>query len=429
MLISVALDFRHASLEARERFYLSEDGEAALVANSRSARVSEVAVVTTCNRVELYGWCISDEPGDVDAAMDDLLIQWGGDGERGEELRAMACRRTGDDAALHLMRVASGLESQVLGDAQILGQVRRAYRKAVDTGSVGSALHRLFSATLHTAKRVQTETGLMAGRHSIGTEAAVVAARRHGPLAKRRCVVVGCGKTGERAARHLVRLGAVDLVLINRSPARAEQLAKETWGRAASFDSLHREIARADIAIVATSAETPVVRAGSLQFCREMAGTTRQALVMLDLSVPRNIEPEISSIAGVTLLDLDALHPPLAEVEAQLRAAVPRAEAIVEEELAGFSAWVQAEASREALRPLREALGEVCQRELSHPSNHDDIERAAGRIVAKILARPMIALRAARGRGEPVDALNNALQVLFGMPSGGAAQRSAVEAE
>lgn len=417
MLISVSLDFRHAPLRIRERFHLSEARAAALFEVPRTGRVKELALVSTCNRLELYGWTDATEAEELDPAFAEMVRRWAGtDGDDASELAAVVLRRSGEEVASHLMRVAAGLESQILGDVQILGQVRRAYQLAVAAGAVGTGLHRLFSVALHAAKRVQHETGLAGGRHSVGAEAAALAARRQGPLMKRRCVVIGCGKTGERAARQLVKLGAADIVLMNRSPERAEALAKDLWGRAAPFDRLHRELARADVAIIATSADRPPVRAASLRFCRESAGTQDRPLVLIDLSVPRNVEPEVAGLPGVELLDLDALHPPLAQAEALRRAAVPQAEAIVVEELNAFMVWVRAEAAREALRPLREALNEVCRRELAFAGARAgaDLDRAAERIVSKLMARPMTVLRTATARGESVDRVSDTFRALFG---------------
>jgi glutamyl-tRNA reductase len=419
MLISIALDFRRATLKTRERFHLSDERIERLIAAPRNELIREVALVSTCNRLELYAWTGARDSGEEAAGFSELSDRWAdGDMSRARELDELVLRRSGEDAARHLMRVASGLESMVLGDVQIIGQVRRAYRQATATGAVGTGLHRLFSVALRAAKRVQHETGLIGGRHSVGTEAAALAARRHGPLMKRRCVVVGCGKTGERAARHLVKLGAVDLVLINRSPERAEQLARDLWGRAAPWARLHRELARADVVIVATSADQPPVRASSLRFCREMAGTSDHQLLVLDLSVPRNVEHEVAGLPGLTLVDLDSLHPPLAQAEALRQAAVPHAETIVEHELTELMAWIRAEAAREALRPLREALNDVCRRELAYAGakNGADLDHTAARIVAKLMARPMTILREHTERGESVDRVTATLRELFGLP-------------
>lgn len=413
MLISLALDFRRADLRTRERFYLTDERVDALYQEARGDLVQELALVSTCNRIELYAWSPARAPAEFVAALSDLARRWMGDDSSASDLIATATHRQGADVSLHLCRVAAGLESQVLGDAQILGQVRRAYRRATEAGVVGAHLHRLFDAALRAGKRVQRETSLVGGKNSIGAMAASVAARRLGPLVRRRCVVLGCGKTGARAARALVKLGAADVVLINRTPQRAHDLAEEVWGRAAPFDALHREIAQADVAIVATGAERPPVRASSLRFCREMAGTQDHELLILDLSLPRNVEPEVVGLPGVSLVDLDHLNPPLAAAEQARRDAVPAAERIVEQELCEFDAWLRQEPAREAIRPLCEALVEVCRREVGHAAGADIAERAAERIVAKLMARPMLVLRHAHERGHSTEALTAALQSLF----------------
>lgn len=421
MLISLAIDYHRSDLQVRERFHLSDERLAQLYAEPRDAMVEELLMISTCNRIELYGWAGAGarEASGVVRGLTSLARRWMGDqGHLTDELIATATHRAGAEAARHLLRVSSGLESMVLGDAQILGQVRQAYRKAAEARTIGPALYRLCDTALRAGKRVQHETALLAGRHSVGAEAASVALRRLGPLGSKRCVVVGCGKTGARAARQLVKLGAVDVVLINRSPAKAQELAREIWGRAAPFGSLHRELAVADVAIVATSADVPPVRAASLKFCRDMAGTSQRELLMIDLSMPRNIEPEVVGLHGVSLVDLDTLHSPIAQAEQARREAVPDAERIVEEELADYQQWVETAGAREAIRPLREALGELCRREVAYAAGDEALaERAAERIVAKLLARPMSVLRTASERGEPLHVYAEALQTLFTEPA------------
>jgi glutamyl-tRNA reductase len=413
MLISLALDFRRANLDTRERFHLSEERVTELYAAPRRSPVRELALVSTCNRVELYGWTEGAEAVVVYRAMSDLASRWMACERRADELIGTAVHRVGSPAARHLMRVTSGLESQVLGDAQILGQVRRAYRRAEVAGALGPGLHRLFGGALRAAKRVQSETGLVAHRRSIGSEAAAIAGRRSGPLGQRRCVVIGCGKTGEAAARHLVQHGAVDIVLVNRTLDRASDLATELWGRSAGFDTLHRELAQADIAIVATSAERPVVRAASLRFCREHAGTADRPLIVFDLSMPRNVEPEVAGLPQVVLVDLDALHPPMALAEAERHEAVPAAQQIVEEELARYCAWESNAPARDAIQPLHHLLEQLCRREIEFAAGPDVAERTARRIASKLLAHPMQAMRSAHARGESLDRYTEALRQLF----------------
>lgn len=420
MLISLALDFRHADLKTRERFHVSDERLAALYASPRGTLVQELALVSTCNRIELYGWSGARAASDVSAALTDLAVRWMGDGAKVDELISTATHRDTESAARHLIRVTCGLESQVLGDAQILGQVRTAYRRAEEGGTLGPGLHRLFDTALRAGKRVKHETALIGGHNTVGAEGAAVAARRLGNLRNKRCVIVGCGKTGARAARQLVKLGAVDIVLLNRTPARSQALAAEVWGRSAPFSTVHRELALADVAIVATGADIPTVRAASLRFCREMTGVPDRPLLLVDLGMPRNIEPECAGLPGVSLVDLDQLHPPIAAAEAQRRDAVPQAESIAEEELESFVAWVRAADARAAIRPLHDVLEELCRREVAFVAGDDGLaERTAERIVAKLLSRPMTVLRSARERGESLDVYTAALQELFALPEEG----------
>ena len=408
MPVSIVLDFRAADLRTRERFHLGDEHAGRLYAAPRGGEVRELVLLSTCNRVELYGAADPAGPRAAARAAGDLARRWTGDDEAARQLLRVGTVRAGADAAGHLLRVSAGLESQVLGDAQVLGQVRRAYRAASDAGAAGPVLHRLFETALRTGKRVASETGLTGTRSTVGGEAASTAARRLGSLAGRRCVVVGCGKTGEQAARRLAKLGAGEVVLVNRSPERAERLAAEVRGRAAPWETMHQECAAADVVIVATAAEVPVIRAASLSHCRRSARAEAAPLLALDLAMPRNVEPEVAGLEGVALLDLDALRMPLAAAEDARRTAVPAAERIVAEELGRFAAWRREAAARAAVQPLRAALEDACRREgLSVPPD------AAARIMARLLARPMSALRAASLRGEPLDDTASLLRGLF----------------
>lgn len=404
MLISIAVDFRRADVATREQFHLSEERLTQLYRTARSEVVTEAALIATCNRTELYAWVESEDIDEVDKAIQTLARRWMRTRVNGDQLLRTATRRYGADAARHVVRVASGLESQVLGDGQILGQLRSAYKRAAHSGATGPLLHRLFETALRAGKRVQTETSLLAGRNSIGAEAASIAHQRFGSLNNARCLVVGCGKTGERTARQLIKLGARDIVLMNRTITRAEELAEIIGGRAAAMDTMHAEAAMADVVIVATASEQPILLADTLRRTREACGTSAYSLLLMDLSLPRNIEPAVLELPGVALVDLDTLHTPILAAEEQRRTAVPQAERICTEEVDDFLEWASARPARDAIRPLADALTEVARREVAFASKDAAVaERTATRIVAKLLAGPMAALRRAVQRGEPLD--------------------------
>jgi len=417
MLVSLGLDFRRARLEVRERFLL-EDADVPRVCETLASRGARETVLTrTCNRVEAYCWWPEAENGSRPADPGrEIARAWvGHDGPDAELLRQSARLRRSAEVARHLFRVAAGLESQILGDIHILGQLRRAFREAIEGRSVGPHLHRLFENALRVGKQVTRETPLMAARRSVGSEAARSAAAHWGGLAGRPCVVVGCGKSGTHAARALVEHGVEDLTVLNRTVDRARGLARELGGvRAAGLDALPEALAGAHVVIVATGAPEPVLQAAALAEARARAGTVGPALV-IDVSVPRNVDARVAELEGVRLLDLDALHPEAAEIEKARRGAIPEAEARVEAGVDEFVRWLELRGARRALQPLHEILSHICRRELSHLDGASSrAERTAERIVAGVLAHPMTALRDASQRGEALaPAASGVLEALF----------------
>jgi glutamyl-tRNA reductase len=311
-----------------------------------------------------------------------LARRWTGSRREAVALLTVSARRADLAVARHAFRIAVGLESQVLGDGQILGQLRSAYREASQAGAVGSVLHRLFETALRAGKRVQTETSLGSGRSSVGAQAAALAARRYGNLTHTRIVLVGCGKTGERVARQLAKLGARDIVLLNRTRERADLLAAELHGRSASIDAVHAEVAMADIAIVATGSPEPLVRAGPLAAARSHCATADYPLLLIDLSMPRNVDPAAGALPGLTIVDLDSLQPQVAATALTRRSAVPEAESIVDAELRQFADWLAVAEAREAIRPVQAALRELCRREVAFAAGDDVAARVADRIVS-----------------------------------------------
>jgi len=420
MLISLGLDFRQADVRTRERFLLPEDRLRTLRTTPLEGEVSELALVGTCNRIEMYAWVRDGAGTPCTEAFLELARLWTGNPEGARALLGRGSGRIGSQVVDHLLRVASGLESQVLGDIHILGQVRRAYREAAAAGSLGPHLHRLFDTALRCGKAVKRGTALMAGHRSVGSEAALLLARQLRESGGTRVVVVGTGKTGTHAARTLAEEWGGTIVLVNRTPARAEALAAALPGgaRAASMHQLHQELAEADGAIVATGSSIPIVLASHLHSARGHAGTSAHPLLILDASMPRNVETRCGQLPGLTLLDLDSLHPEAASVERARHAAVPMAEALVADHVGDYARWLSAAAAREALMPLRQVILEVCHREVGFAAGDEVAERAAGRIAAKLLARPMTVLREASERGESVSHMAAALELLFHSPRG-----------
>jgi glutamyl-tRNA reductase len=413
MLICLSVDYRTADVATREQFHVAEQRLGEMYGALLGGGVRELALVSTCNRTEVYAWTDSASETAIANAIEHLTRVWM-PRQRERELLIQTMRlRTGDEVGRHLLRLAAGLESQILGDGQILGQVRSSYRTACEMGTVGPLLHRLFEIALRTGRRVQSDTDLSTGRNSIGAEAASVALRRFGSLEHARCLVVGCGKTGTRAARQLAKLGARDIVLLNRTRDRADELAQSLRGRVAPMETVHGEAALADVVIVATGAPTHVVQSGVLATARTNVGTDHAPLLLLDLAMPRNIDPRAAALPGVTVVDLDTLHPPIAAAESARRSAVPNAERIVEHEMRWLRHWLATGAARLAIRSLHDALVDLCRREVAFVAGESVAERTAERIAAKLLARPMSAFNEAIARGDSVDDLAEHLDQLF----------------
>jgi len=414
MIVSLGLDFRRADVALRERFHrgAEELGEVYAPARRAAAGAEELVALATCNRIELYVVVEQARWRGGEAARD-LAGLWAEGTDPARVFASAAVVRRGTVAARHLMRLASGLESQVLGDIHILGQLRRDYRRALEADAVGGRLHRLFDIALRAGKRVRSDTRLMTGFTSVGTEGARLALERTGAPGRCRFVVVGCGKTGEHAARALAEAGVGTLTLLNRTRSRADRLADELGAGVAPFADRHRVAARADAVLVATGADRPLLLAPAIARHRPASGRG-DPLLVLDLAMPRNVDPEVGEIPGVVRIDLDLLDPDAAAVEEARYRSVADAEEIVEEHVEEYRRWLEESVAREALVPLRRLLDDVCARELEGADDEVDPQATASRIVAKVMARPMSAMRAAAASGDSIDSLTGALGELFG---------------
>ena len=335
MLIGLSLDHRRASLEEREPFLLPEEEHARLGRVARLACGAQVAFLSTCNRVELVSWIPSNSLAEAVAGLKAVAHRLS------PRLATVYLSRArlmpGEQAARHLFRVSAGLESQVAGDIQVLGQVRAAYQRAARAGSVGAELHRLFQSALHAGRRVHAETALGSARTSIGGSAVRLAEGILGNLSGRAVVILGCGRVGRLAARSLMDRGA-RLTLINRTESLAVSLAHKLGVEWRPFSERHRAIATARLAIVATGAGAPTVTAGALAESRAALGADLPPVLLLDLASPRNVEPAVGTFPLLALLDLHQIAG-AGSPAADHGSAFLCAESILEEELARLATW------------------------------------------------------------------------------------------
>ena len=357
-LVLVGTSYHRAPVELQE--LLAYDARLRREALERlSVEGSEAVVLSTCNRTEVYA--VDDQPGQAEERIYGELA--GLSGLSQSELAPALYSVTDEAAAVHLFRVAAGLDSMVPGEAQILGQVREAYDAAREAGTAGSTLHRLFRQALRVGKRVRTETAIGENPASVSSAAAELAERVFEGLEGRKILLIGAGKTADLTAANLISRGVGEIVVANRSADRAEALARRFGGRAVRLDALEAELVRADV-VVASTGSQGLVLSGE-QVARAMKERRGRPVFFIDIAVPRDLDPAINGLEGCYLYDIDDLERVVAESVAGRREEAVRAEAIVSEEADSFRAWQLSLDVVPAIASLR-ARAESIRREELH---------------------------------------------------------------
>lgn len=365
-LVLVGLSHRVAPVEIRERVALDLEAAAAL-----AAELGEAVCLSTCNRTELY--LAAEDAAEAEAAAAAALSRLAG-----EHLDSLY-RLHDEAAALHLFRVAAGLDSLVPGEGEILGQVRAAY----EAGSTGPLLDRVFRQALHAGKRVRHETAIGESPSSVASAAAALAQQVFGDLAGRKVLLIGAGRTAEQAADNLRSRGA-EIVVANRTAAKADL----------SLDELAGAVSAADVVVAATSAPDFVLRLADV-------GRRERPLLLVDLAVPRDIDPAIGALDGCYLYDIDDLEAVVAETLTGRRAEAARAEGLVSEEADRFRAWQASLDVVPAIASLRARVEEIRERELDRvrgrlsEKERSAVESVTARIVDKLLHLPTVRMKQA----------------------------------
>lgn len=388
-LYVLGISHERASVAAREAFALPPASLHRFYARWTATTDAACVVLSTCNRTEvvLHGTR-------QDVALAETLLA----SEAGAPWPTPVAFLHDDEAAVrHTLSVTAGLRSLVLGDAQILHQVKEAYRLAVDTEAVDAVLHRLMHTAFRAAKQIRTETGLAHGAASVSSRAVAVA-RAHAPgrqLDGRRVVLVGAGQMALAALNALASHDLASLTITNRSRERAEALARRYGGQVCAWDERHEAIARADVALIASGARAPVVRADALP-----ARCPTQTTLVIDIAVPRNVDRAVNDLPGYVVLDLDELNQEVAATTAARRAAVPAAKALVEAHLAEFVTWFfHQHALQPTIQAIRATFDEIRQQELERYAHQipgvarADVERLTESIMQKLLAVPIVRLK------------------------------------
>lgn len=389
----LGLNHRTAPVAVRERLAASDGGLGAVAAQLRALpEVREAVFVATCNRVEVYAVAAS-------AGAEQLRL-WLEQRAPGASVRDCLYEHHGAQAIRHMFRVAASLDSMVVGEPQILGQVKEAFGAAREQGAVGPQLHRLLSRAFAAAKRVRSETSIGEGSVSVASVAVDLASQIFGDLAGRRVLLVGAGKMALGAARALGQAGA-KLSVTNRSLEKAEALAQERGGDAHPLNSLPMLLERADVVLCSTGASQFVL---TLELIQASLRTRRgRPLFVIDISVPRNVDPRVHDLDGAYLFDVDDLEREVAQALGARGGVLANAEKILEEELRSFEQSQRLDGIVPTVSALRERFHSVAHGELEkalsgklkHLSEQDrkQVEAMLDATVNKLLHPPTVALR------------------------------------
>ena len=400
MLHLLGLNHKTAPVEVRERFALSAPKQIghALSYVRGVAGIGEAAILSTCNRVEVYAWGDANAGAQLRASMQSYHAF--GHAASDEIFYA----RTDDEAASHLFRVASGLDSLVLGEAEILGQVKVALENSRINGSGGPALDELFRRAIGCGKRARSETAISRGGLSVGAAAVELARQIFGDLRGRTVLILGAGKMSARVAQCLVSSGAHRVLVANRTFERAQELAREfsdanAPSDAVKWDEFPAQLANADIVIASTRAPHYVVTREQIA---AVARKRRRSLLLIDIAVPRDIDPKCNELDDVFCFDIDDLQDVVENNRGTRADEVAAVEAIISQEIGAWNGWTRAHDARPVMAALarraalvRENELETTLAKLAHLSDKDraHIEAMARAISQKIVHAPLAHLR------------------------------------
>ncbi|WP_134705701.1 glutamyl-tRNA reductase [Rahnella sp. CJA17(1/100)] len=347
-LLALGINHKTAPVSLRERVTFSpETLDQALSSLLQQPLVQGGVVLSTCNRTELY---LSVEQQEN---LQEQLVKWLCDYHHlsEDEVRKSLYWHHDNEAVSHLMRVASGLDSLVLGEPQILGQVKKAFAESQNGRAVSGELERLFQKSFSVAKRVRTETDIGASAVSVAFAACTLARQIFESLSELTVLLVGAGETIELVTRHLHQHNVRHMMIANRTRERAQVLATEVNAEVISLQDIDSRLAEADIIISSTASPLPIIGKGMVE--RALKARRNQPMLMVDIAVPRDIEPEVGKLANAYLYSVDDLHSIIQNNLAQRKAAAIQAETIVEQESSNFMAWLRSQGAVEIIRDYR----------------------------------------------------------------------------
>jgi glutamyl-tRNA reductase len=406
-LLALGISHKTAPVALRERLAFSEREASEFVREATAtAEVREAVVISTCNRTEVY-LVVGGAGGDLVQAESDVLGLLARRAEiRPTELADAIYSPRNCDAARQLYRVTAGLESMILGEAEIQGQVRRAHEAAMRAGATGPFSNRLFAAALTTGKRVRSETGIGSSRVSVPSVAVDLALSVLGGLEDRHVVILGAGETSELTASALAEQGAGTIFVANRHADRALSLAQRFGGAVVGLDKLPDQLVQADIVLCSTASPHPIVGREELELVMRqrdsLKGTGGRALLLIDIAVPRDVDPACGELDGVSLYDIDDLQAVVARNLSTRADETPQALAIVEEEIQRFARWLGQLDALPTVSALRTHGSDIVEQVLAENSGRWEsaserdlarVDAIARAVMSRLLHEPTIRLR------------------------------------
>lgn len=399
-LLVLGINHRTASVEKRERVSFPEREQSPALASALDLPgVEEIALLSTCNRTELY---VSHE-----GVSPETLVEWWAawlDVEADDFRESLYCYH-GQESVRHVMRVACGLDSMVLGEPQVLGQLKEAYSLAFGAGATGTILSRLFEHAFSVAKRVRTDTAI--GENPVSVAYAAVSMARHifSDMRDNSALLIGAGQTVELVAQHLHEAGVKRIVVANRSLDRAEMVASRFGGRSVSLASVPDELPAADIVIASTGSQLPILGKGAVE--KAVRKRKHRPVFMVDLAVPRDIEPEVGNLDDVFLYTVDDLHGVIEENRRSREGAAEEAENLIRE---GASDFIYQLRALDAVATLKQFRGEIervrdaeldkALRSLASGGDPETLLRSMARsLTNKFLHQPTVQVRRATAEG------------------------------
>ena len=418
-LLVIGLNHNTAPIEIRECLAFREDKlEEALSKIHALSSVKEDMIISTCNRVEVYAATRETEKAIHD--LKEFLSQYHGISLK--EFEKGLYTHVGEEAVRHIFRVASSLDSMVLGEPQILGQIKDAYDISQQAKTSGLILHRLLHRAFHVAKRVRTETKIAISAVSVSSVAVELAEKIFGTLEKKTVLLIGAGEMCELAARHLVAGGVEKMLVTNRTYERAVSLAQEFRGEAIPFEDMTQGLKKTDIVISATN--SPQYLIGHDQITKVMKDRRQKPIFFIDIADPRDIEPKVGDMENVYLYDIDDLQKVANENIKDREKEAKKAETIVQDEVVKFVNWYRSLDVTPTIVALRKKFEEIRKKELEktlslHPNLSDkekkSLEALTSAIINKILHTPITLLKQTNEEAM-ADLYLDALHALFGLP-------------